>query len=87
MPTYGDLIDLFEVVQEQNFNDEHVLCEKFREKFPHVEIRRPRRFFDVVQRIVAAAKRSMTGSIAVHDISTYRERVWVPRVRNVPTGK
>ena len=88
-PTCGDLIDLFEAVQEENFNDEYELCERFQTRFPHVRIGRPRRFFEVVQQIAAPLKPSSTGSVAIqgYNLATYRERVWVPRIRNVHKGK
>ena len=87
-PTNGELIDLFLKVEKENFNDESVLCYKFKELCPHISLGRPRRFFDTVQRIVASTRPSSTGrgALSGSPLVSYRKRKWMPRVRNRPTG-
>lgn len=83
-PSYGELIDLFEEVEEQSFNNEHLLCSKFKERYPSISIGRPRRFYETVQRIIAPLRPSTQGRAVLtgSPLSAYRSRVWKPRVRN-----
>ena len=37
-PTYGELIDLFELVEDEHSGDETVLCALFREHYPDIDI-------------------------------------------------
>ena len=82
-PTYGDLIDLFEEVEAESYNDEHLLCSKFQRLYPSISIGRPRRFFETVERIMAPVRPSTRGDAALKGspLSTYRNRVWMSRVR------
>lgn len=88
-PTYGGLIDLYLIVEREDFNDETVLCAKFKELYPHICIGRPRRFFETVQRIVAPVRPSSLGTVSITDSAsvTYRKRKWLPHSRNTPKGK
>ena len=85
-PTYGELIDLYLIVEREDFNNETVLCAKFKELYP---LGRPRRFFETVQRIVAPVRPSSLGTVSITDsaLITYRKRKWIPRSRNTPKGK
>ena len=87
-PTYGELIDWFQCVQDEHFDDEAVLCALFNEKYPHIKISRPRRFFDTVQRIASAVQPSLRGRVPLSGsaLESYRKRIWRPRVRNPPKG-
>lgn len=87
-PTYGELIDWFQHVQDEHFDDETVLCALFNDKYPHIKISRPRRFFDTVQRIASAVQPSIRGKTPLSGsaLESYRRRIWRPRVRNPPKG-
>ncbi len=88
LPTYGELIDLFEEVEKEHFNDENVLCQQFKDLYPDVTIGRPRRFFETVKRLIAPVRPSLRGTVSLTGsaLASYRRRVWVPRVRNAAKG-
>ena len=89
LPTYGELIDLFSFIEEEHGSNEAMLCAKFKELYPHIEVGRPHRFFDTVQRIVAPSRPSAVSKppLSGTPLSSYRRRVWKPRIRNPPKGK
>ena len=74
-PTYGELIDLFNKCPDNN---------EYREQYPKIYIGRPRRFYETVKRIVAPTQPSLRGGskISGSSLSTYRKRIWEPRIRN-----
>ena len=43
LPTYGELIDLFNKTQRENPNNEVFLSSEFKKMFPRIQIGRPRR--------------------------------------------
>ena len=87
-PTYGELIDLFELVEDEHSGDETVLCALFRENYPDIDIGRPGRFFETVQSIVAPVQSSMLRKppLSGSPLVSYRRRKWKPRVRNPQKG-
>ena len=85
-PTYGALIDLFELVGREHSSDEHVLCALFKDKYSHIEIGRPRRFYETVERICAPLKTSIKPPLTGTELEDYRRRVWRPRIRNPAKG-
>ena len=64
LPTYGELIDLFEYVEEENPGDATLLVSKFNALYPNVTTGRPGRFFDTVQRLAIPTKPSIRGKSA-----------------------
>lgn len=78
-PTYGELIDLFEVTTSADD-----LYEKFHDQYPNIKVGRVDRFFDTVSRITAPTKPSLTGkcSLTGSPLISYRKRHWEPRIRN-----
>lgn len=71
-PTYGELIDLFMECEGPDI--------LLRKKFPNLRVGRPGHFYETVSRIAAPTKRTkLIGS----PLSTYRKRLWEPRVRNI----
>ena len=85
-PTYGELIDIFEDSEQECPNNEELLCFKFHRLYPHIYIGRPRQFYETVSRIVAPTKPSLRGDCKLFgsQLSSYRKRVWEPRIRNLP---
>ncbi len=61
LPTYGELIDLFEYVEEENPGDATILVSKFNAVFPNVTTGR---LFDTVQRLAIPTKPSIRGKSA-----------------------
>ena len=78
-PTYGELIDLFEVTTSADD-----LYEKFHDQYPNIKVGRVDRFFDTVSRIIAPTKLSLTGkcSLTGSPLISYRKRHWELRIRN-----
>ena len=87
-PTYGELIDVFEESEQQCPNNEELLCSKFTRLYPHIYIGRPRHFYETVSRIVAPTKPSLRGECKLFGspLSSYRKRIWEPRIRNSATS-
>ena len=87
-PTYGTLIDLFELVMRDHDSDKDVLCALFKDKYSHIEIGRPCHFYKTVERIYAPLRTSILGKPPLTDseLEDYRRRVWRPRVRNPAKG-
>ena len=87
-PTYGDLIDIFEESELECPNSEELLCSKFKTLYPNIYIGRPRRFYETVLCIVAPTKPSLRGECKLFGslLSSYRKRIWEPRIRNPATS-
>ena len=84
LPTYGELIDLF-----QEFgSDQHLLCAEMSRLFPSISINRPGRVVDTITRIVAPTKQSLNGTLKLtgSPLRFYRQRIWEPRVRTARSG-
>ena len=84
MPSYGELIDLLSDAERESM--EHapeLLCDKVRQRYPHVSIGRPARFFDTVTRLAAPTRPSLIGppKLCGSPLSSYRKRDWIPRAR------
>ena len=86
--TNGEIIDLYEQceceasITEADYADH--LFQKFKRIYPHIYIGRPRRFYERVQQIVAPTRPSLKGESCLKEsdaISSYREKVWKPRIR------
>ena len=65
LPTYGELIDLF----EEFGSDHHLLCAEISKQFPSISIKHPGCVADTITRIVAPTKRSLNGTLKVNWIS------------------
>ena len=90
-PTYGELIliDFLESAEAQcldSGNVNEILCSKVKEAYPNFRIVRPKRFYDTVKNIAAPVRPSLRGDskLVGSELSLYRERKWVPRIRNPP---
>ena len=86
---YGELIDLFEYVEEENPGDATLLVSKFNALYPNVTTGRPGRFFDTVQRLAIPTKPSIRGKSAKlqgSPLVSYRKKTWAPHVRNTAQG-
>ena len=78
-PKYIDLIELLE-----QSTDATMLKEKFISIYPHIAISRADRFHNSCERIAAPyRKNSFTDADALQE---YLQRVWSPRIRNLPKG-
>ena len=84
LPTYGELIDLF----EEFGSDHHLLCAEISKQFPSISIKRPGRVADTITRTVAPTKRSLNGTLKLtgSPLRTYRQHIWKPRVRTARSG-
>ena len=86
-PTYGELIDMLDDVEEgDGANASHLLA-RFRESYSEsdIYIGRPGRFLETVERISKPSLRGepkLTGSL----LASYRKRIWKPRLRNCSEG-
>ena len=62
------------------------LCSKVKEAYPNIAIAWPKRFYDTVKNIAAPVRPSLRGGSKLFgsELSLYRERKWVPRIRNPP---
>ena len=88
-PTYGELIDFLDSAEAQcldSGNVNEILCSKVKEAYPNLRIARPKRFYDTVKNIAAPVRPSLRGDskLVGSELSLYRERKWVPRIRNPP---
>ena len=63
-----------------------ILCSKVKEVYPNIRIARPKRFYDTVMSIAVPVRPSLRGGSKLigSELSLYRERKWVPRIRNPP---
>ena len=88
-PSIGELIDLLEaaqIVQRTGGKDKtvaEILTESFTLKYPHIQINRPSRFLDTVNRLAAPTKPSSIGDAKLSGtpLAHYRRRQWSPRNR------
>ena len=85
-PSYGELIDMLNAAESEadKSRDTHaktLLLDKFRQKYKHVSISRPERFYDTVCRIAAPTRPSLKGTSKLQGspLVTYRRRIWVPK--------
>jgi len=91
MPSYGELIDLLpDAERESKKHAPELLCGKVRQRYPHVSIGRPARFFDTVTRLAAPTRPSLIGrpKLCESPLSSYWERDWIPRAQQetfIPT--
>jgi len=84
MPSYGELIDLLsDAERELKEHAPELLCDKVRQRYPHVSIGQPARFFDTVTCLAAPTRPSHTGppKLCGSPLSLYRKRDWIPRAR------
>lgn len=89
MPSYGELIDLLsDAEQESKELAPEILFDKFRQRYPHVSVGRPARFFNTVTRIAAPTRPSLIAppKLCGSPLSSYRKRDWIPRIRNTAKG-
>ena len=79
LPTYGELIDMF----DEFGSDQHLLCMELSKRFPSISTKRPGRLVDTITRIVAPTKPSLNGVLRLtgSPLRSYRQRIWEPRVR------
>ena len=81
MPTYGDLIELYNKYE----SDQDQLCTAVSERFPSVANTRPGRLYDSISRIVAPTKKALNGTVKLAEggspLKSYCKRIWEPRVR------
>ena len=61
-----------------------LLLQKFKNCYQDITVGRPERFYDTVCRIAAPTKQSLRGTIKLtgSPLATYKQRVWLPKVRN-----
>ena len=92
-PSYGELIDMLnvaesEAVKHRNTHASILLHENFKQKYKHVSIGRPERFYDTVSRIAAPTRPSLKGTAKLQGspLGTYRRRTWVPKITREKTG-
>ena len=81
MPSYGELIDLLsDAERELKEHAPELLCDKVRQRYPHVSIGRPARFFDTVTRLAAPTRPSLIGppKLCGSPLSSYQKRDWIP---------
>ena len=86
--SYGELIDLLsDAEQESMEHTPELLVDKVKQRYPHVSIGQPARFFDTVTRLAAPTRPSLIAppKLCGSPLSSYRKRDWIPRNRN-PTG-
>ena len=91
-PSIGELIDLLEAAQiahETGSKDKtvaEILTERFTLKYPHIQINRPSRFLDTVNRLAAPTKPSSIGEakLSGSPLAHYHRRQWAPRSRCKP---
>ena len=88
-PSIGELIDLLEAAQIAHKTGSEaktvaeILTERFTSKYPHIQINRPSRFLDTVNRLAAPTKPSSIGEakLSGSPLAHYRRRQWSPRNR------
>jgi len=83
--TYGQIIDLFEECDRTFPGDAIYLATAFKKAAPVLNIGRPGRFYDSIVRIVAPTHPALRNEKAVLQgtpLRSYRNRVWMPRIRN-----
>ena len=58
-----------------------LLHENFRQKYEHISIGQPERFYDTVSRIAAPTRPSLKGiaKLLGSRLVTYRRRTWIPK--------
>ena len=83
--TYGQIIDIFEECDQTSPGDATHLTAAFKKVTPVLNVGRPGRFYDTIVRIVAPTRPALQNEkAALHGtpLHSYRERVWIPRIRN-----
>ena len=80
------LLDSAEVQCLDSGNVTEILCSKVKEVYPNLRIARPMRFYDSVMNIATPVRQFLRGGskLASSELTSYRERKWVPRIRNSP---
>jgi len=81
-PTYGELIDFLNEAERSCSRDKstaELLCSKTKEAYPHIRIARTKRFYDTIMNIAAPV---MKGKLSESELMSYRDRKWIPRIRN-----
>ena len=84
-PTYGELIDLLQEVEQESPNNENLLYSKFKELYPKIYVGCPRRFYETVTHLEAPTKSSLRGKSGLTGslLTSYWKRSWQPRLHNL----
>ena len=88
--TYGQIIDLFEECDRASPGDAMYLATAFTKAAPVLNVGRPGRFYDSIVRIVAPTRpalRNEKAALQGTPLRSYRNRVWMPRIRNSSFAK
>ena len=75
-PSYGELIDLLELSEQESRDIAGTLCDKVHEMHPNLKINRPTRFYDTVKRIAPPTQASLKGPSKLQGspLLSYRKR-------------
>ena len=75
-PTYGELIDTYEVVEGKP-DAADLLCIELCERYPHITVGRPSRLLDTVKRLIAPTRPNVLGpaKLTGSPLAHYRRRV------------
>ena len=77
---YGELIDVLnDAEQESREHAPKLLYDKVKQRYPHVSIGRPARFFDTISRLAAPTRSSLIAppKLCGSPLSSYRKRDWI----------
>ena len=64
-PTYGELIDLLEEVEQESPNNESLLYSKFQVLYPNIYVGHPRRFYETLTCLAAPTKSSLREKVSL----------------------